>query len=125
MYGIDDDNENINPDRKYEINRIKSAQLPDLGEEVIHYGPPGGGNSGYQAINLAYILGAKTILLLGFDMFGSHFFGDHPDKLNVNSPYKHFIKGFESINQKKVEIINCTRQTALNCFPLKFIDNVL
>ncbi|MFV1983009.1 MAG: hypothetical protein ACC657_05650 [Thiohalomonadales bacterium] len=91
---------------------------------MIHYGVSGGGNSGYQAVNLAYILGAKTILLLGFDMFGDHYFGKHPKTLVNGSPFDMFIKSFESIT-KDIEIINCTRKTALNCFPKMSLESVL
>lgn len=91
---------------------------------MIHYGIPSGGNSGFQAVNLAYILGAKTILLLGFDMHGDHYFGKHPKKLDVCSPFNNFIKSFETIT-KDVEIINCTRKTNLNCFPKMRIESVL
>jgi len=47
-----------------------------------------GSNSGIQAINLAYHLGAREIILLGYDMQPtggkSHWFGDHPDKVVSN-----------------------------------------
>lgn len=106
------------------MERINSKQEQDLGEDMIHYGISGGGNSGFQAVNLAYILGAKTILLLGFDMFGDHYFGKHPSVLDVASPFKKFIESFETIT-KDIEIINCSRMTNLNCFPKKRIENVL
>lgn len=78
-------------------------------------------------MNLAYLLGAKTIILLGFDMFGSHYFGKHPASLDVASPFKAFIHSFELIDCKKhdIEIINCTRSTALNCFPKMKLESVL
>ena len=45
-----------------------------------------GSNSGYQALNIAVLAGAKTILLIGFDareptatMSRTHWFGDHPE----------------------------------------------
>ena len=48
------------------INQLKSVAQPGLSrtQGVIHQGK----NSGYQALNLAYLLGAKRILLLGYDM---------------------------------------------------------
>jgi hypothetical protein len=81
-----------------------------------------GYNGGYQAINLAYHLGAKRILLLGFDMkggsTGDHWFGYHPDK--KPSPYAQFIEAFDTIVQPLkdagVEVINCTPHSALTCF---------
>ena len=120
----DQENTDRNPNPKYDLKRLKSKQSGDLGKECIHYGVSGGGNSGYQAVNLAYQLGAKTIILLGFDMFGDHYFGRHPPKLDVCSPFKGFIESFESIT-KDIEIINCTRTTALTCFPRKRLTDVL
>jgi hypothetical protein len=45
----------------------------------------GGGNSGFQAINLAVQFGAARIVLVGFDMtlaHGAHWHGRHPARLN-------------------------------------------
>lgn len=119
-YTINDVDKSLNPSDKYDLTRINSKQGTGLGEDCIHYG----GNSGYQAVNLAYLKGAGTILLIGFDMLGAHYFGDHPKTLNNGSPFKQFIKAFEEITQD-VEIINCSRMTALTCFPRKRIDQVL
>ena len=122
-YTINDARTDINPSKNYDLIRIDSKDGDGLGENCLHYGS----NSGYQAVNLAYILGAKTILLLGFDMFGSHYFGEHPDNLNKNSPYNMFIGAFNTINPEKygIEIINCSRQSVLECFPRTTIDKIL
>ena len=102
---------------------MDSKEGKGLGRDCIHYG----GNSGYQAVNLAYLLGAKTILLLGFDMFGTHYFGKHPDTLVSDSPYKKFMQSFETIDPRQygIEIINCSRQSALEHFTRHSIDEVL
>lgn len=115
---------NRNPNPKYDLVRHNSKHGKGLSKEYVHYGLSNGGNSGFQAVNLAYQMGANTILLLGFDMFGTHYFGAHPDQLLVGSPFPDFIKSFESITED-VEIINCSRQTALNCFPRMSINKVL
>lgn len=92
---------------------------------VIHTG----GNSGHQAINLAYHLGAREILLLGFDMKigqsgAAHWFGDHPD--NVRSNYKPWHKCMAEIaHQDLIHIINCSRDTALNCFEMMTIQEAI
>lgn len=116
-----------NPSIEFNLIRVPAEHGASLAKDKIHYGIPGGGNSGYQAVNLAYILGAKTILLLGFDMFGTHYFGKHPKELDIASPFGSFIESFETIDVKKldIEIINCSRSTALACFPRKTIDSVL
>jgi len=83
-----------------------------------------GSNSGYQAINLAVLLGAQRILLLGYDMAPAadgrqHWHPDHPDR--VRSPYQKFRQVFptlvEPLRAAGVEVVNCSRRTALTCFP--------
>ena len=122
-YTINDAGNDLNPHKDYDLTRIDSKNGDGLGEDCFHYG----GNSGYQAVNLAYLLGAKTILLLGFDMFGSHYFGSHPKELNNSSPYQSFINSFGTINPKDygIEIINCSRQSALEHFPRTTISELL
>lgn len=82
----------------------------------IHYGQ----NSGFQAINIAILRGAKRILLIGFDMQGPNFFGRHPEGLR-NSDKRVFVANFNAAMRadrapKGVEIINCTPGSALKCF---------
>lgn len=90
-----------------------------------------GGNSGYQAINLALHLGATRIILLGFDMhnFGgkSHWFGEHPEEFPPGNKPERFIAAYRTINPADygIEIINCSRQTALDAFPRCRIEDVL
>ena len=83
-----------------------------------------GFNGGYQAIGLAYHLGAKRVILLGFDMQSDangrcHWHPEHPD--GKVSPYAQFIGAFDTIVQPLksagVEVINCTPGSALTCFP--------
>lgn len=88
-----------------------------------------GGNSGYQAINLALHLGATRIILLGFDMQWtggkSHWFGDHPQGLNNADPSR-YIPAFRTIKPEEygLEIINCSRSTALDAFPVRDLREV-
>lgn len=87
--------------------------------DVIHYG----GNSGFQAINLALLLGASRIALVGFDMRTTaqrHFFGHHPAPLLNHVRYEQFIPHFE-VAAKRLpadrHIVNCTPGSALTMFP--------
>lgn len=96
-----------------------------------------GGNSGYQAINLAYLLGYKTIILLGYDMqntggqthwHGDHNFGGSTNPVrntfdNWRKDFRELGKAIKEIND--VEIINATRQTALKCFPQMSLEDAL
>jgi hypothetical protein len=93
-----------------------------VGLETDPTGLRTGKNSGYQAINLAALLGAARIVLLGFDMGFEgnqpHFFGDHPyPRSNV---FRDFVELFgtlvEPLRAAGIAIVNCSRATALTCF---------
>jgi hypothetical protein len=113
------------------IKCMESECKPDICTDPgkIHTGS----NSGYAAINLAYHLAEKplTIILLGYDlgMTGGKRHHDHvnrPESLNVDSSYPNFIKGFNTIDPKKhnIEILNASRKTLLNCFPLVDLEDL-
>lgn len=83
----------------------------------------GGGNSGFQAVNFALLRGAARILLLGFDMQATggrkHWFGDHPAPMNTNSDYPAWQRAMDAAAASVpagVEIINCSRETALTAY---------
>ncbi len=105
----------------YGINHVPSVNKRGLctNPGVIHQG----GNSGYQAINIAYHTGATRILLFGFDMHlknGSHWHGDHENDLHEALPIDSWVTAFDSLaiglREEHVEVINCTPGTALGCF---------
>jgi hypothetical protein len=84
------------------------------------------GNSGAVALNLALILGAKRIFLLGFDMKLTD--GDanwHVNEVNMPTAYVYpkFKRGFDVIAKKLptvfpgAEIYNLTDDSALDVFP--------
>jgi hypothetical protein len=89
-------------------------------QDVIHYGH----NSGFQALNLAILLGAARIVLVGFDMRvvdgRRHFHGDHPHPL-INADPRRFVPHFERAAASLpagVEILNATPGSALTCWPI-------
>lgn len=77
-----------------------------------------GYNSGYQAIGLATHLGASRVILLGFDMQGTHYFGSHPD--GTVPPFTLCLYAFstlvEPIKAAGVDVVNCSRVSALESF---------
>ncbi len=95
----------------------------------------GGGNSAFQAINIAVLWGADRILLTGVDCMnpGEHWHGPHTNiKPLVNSRQStmdNWKKAFSTVAPllaaRGVEVINCTRQTALECFPRAKMEGVL
>lgn len=92
-----------------------------------------GMNSGHQAINLAHVFGAARILLLGYDCQHtggkSHWHGNHPKTLGNARCVAHWAKGFarqaQDAKLRGVEIINCSRATALRCFTRGVITECL
>lgn len=92
-----------------------------------------GGNSGYQALHLAVHLGVKRVILLGFDMrFNGkrrHWFGSHPPKLNSRPNFPNWIRRFGQLapilQQKGIEVVNCSPDTALRAFKRAQLETVL
>jgi hypothetical protein len=94
----------------------------------LHYGS----NSGFQAVNLALLFGATTVVLVGFDMRfvngKQHFFGSHPPPLNRSTAFQRFIDQFKVAAKnlpKGVEVINCTPGSAMTVFPIRDLKEVL
>lgn len=108
--------------------------LRNTGFDGLELDPSGlrtGFNSGYQALNLAVHFGAKRILLLGYDMSvngrQTHWFGHHPDL--EPSPYDKMRAAFDTLVQPLaelgVEVLNCSRRTALQTFPIVSLEEAL
>lgn len=104
--------------------------LRNTGDSGLELDPTGlrtGRNSGYQAINLAVHLGATRVILLGYDMQGDHWHKPHPD--GSRPPFliclKHFASLVAPLQAAGVEILNCTRRTALTAFPCVALDDAL
>jgi len=97
----------------------------------------GGGNGGYQAIQIAVKAGARRVVLVGFDMHDithedepgrAHWFGDHPDR--IRSDYSgtmlpYFPTLIEPLAERGVEIFNATPNSALKCFPWAPLPSIL
>lgn len=80
-----------------------------------------GNNSGYQAMNLAYLAGVEQITLLGFDCKGGHWHGDHPPPVNARLPHSTWIANFKALaadfRAAGIEVRNASPGSALRCFP--------
>lgn len=90
-----------------------------------------GRSGGYAAINLAMHLGAARVLLLGYDCQRTHgkdhWHPDHPSKMT--NPYQTWVRLFSmmapQLARVGVEVINCSRETALTCFPRMALRDAL
>jgi len=93
-----------------------------------------GHNSGFQAFNIAVLLGCKRIILLGYDYtMGEagerHWFGNHPSPMNKAPDYDSWAKCYNStvdiLDDIGCEVINCSPRSIIDCFPKSTIGKVL
>lgn len=120
----------------------KAAALHGLHRVDGEHGPglctkPGtvyfGGNSGYQAIGLAFHLGARRIVLLGYDMQRtggrSHWHGDHPEPLGNGNSFPLWLQRYGALagalKTRRIDCVNASRETALRCFERATITEAL
>jgi len=117
--------------RRYGLRLVQLRNSPGLCRIPGHVNS--GGNSGYQAINLAYHFGAKRIILLGFDMHrkeGGHWHGEHDGMLSA--PERHIEKWrakmtilANDLREAGVIVINSTPGSALKCFRKQHLEDAL
>lgn len=88
-------------------------------------------NSGAGAVELAFKAGARRILLLGYDCQHTggraHWHPDHPSPMG-NAGSVHDWPRLWRNTAKAVagaQVINCSRQTALDCFPRMRLEDAL
>ena len=86
-------------------------------------------NSGVLALECAKMLGATRILLFGFDMKGTHFFGQYTNGLRNTTPLQrgNHMKQYDqwARSNKDIQVTNCNPRSALDCFPKASLDEVL
>ena len=130
---------------EFGLHWLAEVNKPGLSTDpsILHHGH----SSGYQLVGQACRNGAERIVLLGYDMkfapdydgkvkqVGSgprHFFGEYEPALQHWPSVKvqagvhvELLDLYRSIaRQGLVEIVNCTPDTALDCFPNRDIDAV-
>ena len=131
------------------FDRLKTCLVdePPAGVVKLPYCPGGGlddrpdtvragQNSGYQALHLAAVnFGAARVILLGYDMQHTggrvHYHGRHPAPLrnpdvgDMPEWVAHFDAVAPELARRGVEVVNCTRATALTCFRRAALEEVL
>jgi hypothetical protein len=111
---------------KYSTRRIEGVEQID-GSEIV----TGGSSSGVLALWVSARLGAKRILLLGFDNKGTHFCGPYKGRLTNTHPTRfavfeqQFRELGKAFQKTGVEVRNCTPETALKAFPLMNLEEGL
>lgn len=116
---------------------LKKIDVDPSGNELIVDEPgkiSGGGNSGFQALNLAIQFGVNGVLLAGYDMSaenGAHWHGRHPPGLNnpVESSLERWRVTLDAaardLQDLGCEVINCSLYSALEAYPKMTIEQAL
>jgi hypothetical protein len=107
--------------KRYTMHAVRGAErvrVPAVGSVC---------NSGVLALQCAMNLGATRILLCGFDMHGSHFFGKYENGLSNTTEKKRVLHLSQyakwARTNPRIEVINCTEGSALKCFPTARLDD--
>lgn len=88
-------------------------------------------HSGVAAINLAVLLGAKDIVLLGYDMKvdseGNHnYHNEHTRNIQETTYRKRFIPALEEMVEpladRGIQVFNASVDSALECWPKVYLD---
>ena len=127
------------PGLNYIEERWEDCLSTDSSYITAHHG------SSAQTMGLALHYGITRMLLVGFDMrFGGkindrsyteprHFFGEddltkkHWPRTDPNGDLGGLLREFETINPERlgVDIINCTPNSAMKCFPMMEVEDAL
>lgn len=117
--------------------RIIAVQDPSYDKLVLlKLGCVGsGGNSGFQALNLAVQFGVRRILLVGFDMtdqYGVHWFGRssgngraNPGDWNFRRWRAAFDVASVQLQTAGIEVLNASDLSVLTCFPKTTVEQAL
>ena len=100
------------------LEKVRAPALSGV-QSAIHVG----GTSGYAALNVAFLAGAKTIHLLGFDYHspGSHWYGHYPWKSAADEGlWKLWAQAFTTTTQQlataNVNVYNYSQESAITAF---------
>jgi len=118
-----------------DIRRIEIDKFVDrlLFDEIGKIGS--GGNSGFQALNLAVQFGARRIILIGFDMTdrgGVHWYGrnnwmmaNNPDATNFNRWIAYFATAADQLRSMGIDVVNASPTSVLKAFPRRSIADAM
>jgi hypothetical protein len=103
-----------------ETKYAKQIRIPYFGQVC---------NSGVLGLEVAKRKGATKILLCGFDMHGSHFFGQYTNGLRNTAPQQRAQHHKQYLAWKRsnptIQVFNCTEGSALKCFPMARLESEL
>lgn len=82
-----------------------------------------GGNGGYQMLHLCAHLGASKVILVGLDMHGGHWFGQHPQSLlrstnhqTLSNRVTRFVEMAPHLAKRGIDVVNVSSRSRLTVF---------
>jgi hypothetical protein len=116
--------------RRVEIDMQQDRMLV---EEPLRIG--NGGNSGFQALNLAIQFGVKDVILIGLDLHnqgGAHWYGmnkwpgaNNPAQSNFDRWSKGFDKAKHDVDRLGVTVVNTSMESAVKCFRKAKLNDIM
>lgn len=119
--------------RKVSVSASTDIEVLEYKTNIPWSDTPGllatGGNSGFQAVNLAELEGATKIILLGYDMGFTgkkHWWTGQYKRQSRNSRYDEWLKRWDQAKPHiKAEVINCTPGGYLETFERANLRDVI
>lgn len=122
-----------------QFSTLRRVTISDARGDALLFGKVGdiggGGNSGFQALNLAAQWGATGILLVGFDMqlrAGCHWYGrnmwwgsSNPNESNIRRWVKSLNAAAPVLKARKVDVVNTCALSGVDAYPKMSIDQAL
>jgi len=112
---------------EFDVNLVRAVDAAGFSSDqsFIHYGRPQA-SSGFQAVNLALLMGASKVVLIGFDGHaknGKHFFGNHPEHLDRcgDEGYRDLARAFVADDR----IVNATPGSSIEVYERVDLEEVL
>ena len=107
--------------RRYTAQRVPDVERASFDAHL---------NSGAGCIALAAHLGARKIIMLGYDCQHTggraHWHGDHPPQLGNARSVGRWLESFARLAESLTcEVVNATRETALTCWPRVDLEQAL
>lgn len=115
----------------YQVHSIPLSKTPHMTTDLKD-GLFDGGNSGYAAVNLALVMGATTVYLLGFDMKGKdkkqQWFHGGYKVVGSEKVYPTWVKAFneaeKELRARSLTVINLNRESKIKCFEFKDFKDI-
>lgn len=130
MYAMDSDwwSKNAREAFSFKGARFSSRSIPGVKKVQIDQKSSGAG-----AISLAIHLGAKKIVLIGYDCSvknGTHWHGDHeatknPNEAKCDKWQDQMLELADQAKEAGVDIVNCSRHTELKAFRIAHLEDEL